>query len=76
MIREALARAAQGGDTLSRAWAHIALGDAHLQFGEVDEAIDELERGLAIRDQSRFDMNAALTPPTVESTSSAISSSE
>jgi tetratricopeptide (TPR) repeat protein len=56
VIRDALARAEHGGDTLSRAWAHIALGDSHLQLGDADEAIDQLERGLAIRDTHRFDL--------------------
>jgi tetratricopeptide (TPR) repeat protein len=54
--RDVLARAAQGNDKLSTAWAHVALGDSLLQMGRVDEAIDHLERGLAIRDTHRFDM--------------------
>ena len=54
--RDVLARAAQGNDKLSTAWAHVALGDSLLQVGRVDEAIDQLERGLAIRDTHRFDM--------------------
>ena len=54
--QDVLARAAQGSDKLSTAWAHVALGDSLLQFARVDEAIDHLERGLAIRDENRFDM--------------------
>jgi tetratricopeptide (TPR) repeat protein len=54
--RDVLARAAQGHDKLSTAWAHVALGDSLLQVGRVDEAIDQLEQGLAIRDTHRFDM--------------------
>jgi tetratricopeptide (TPR) repeat protein len=56
MLQNVLARARQGGDKLSTAWAHVALGDWLLQAGHVDEAIDHLERGMIIRDQDRFDM--------------------
>jgi tetratricopeptide (TPR) repeat protein len=54
--QEVLARAATGHDKLSTAWAHVALGDSLLQLGRLDEAIEHLERGLAIREQHRFDM--------------------
>jgi predicted ATPase len=54
--REVLARAEHGSDKLSTAFAHVALGDSFLQLGRADEAIDHLERGLAIRDRDRFDV--------------------
>ncbi|MGH9142372.1 MAG: tetratricopeptide repeat protein, partial [Vicinamibacterales bacterium] len=53
---DVLARAQQGADRLSTAFAHVALGDSLLHLGRLDEAIDHLERGLAIRDEGRFDV--------------------
>lgn len=53
---EVVERATHGADKLSTVYAEIALGDALLQLGRVDQAIDHLERGLAIRDRDRFDV--------------------
>src|SRR4029450_4260510 len=46
----------RGADKLSTVFAHMALGDSLLQLGRIDEAIEHLERGLAIRDRNRFDL--------------------
>lgn len=54
--RDVLERAEHGSDKLSTAFAHIALGDSLYQLGRVDESVDHLERGLAIRDKDRFDV--------------------
>jgi tetratricopeptide (TPR) repeat protein len=54
--RDVLVRAQQGADKLSTAFAHIALGDSLLHLGRIDEAIEHLEHGLAIRDTGRFDV--------------------
>ncbi len=46
--------AERGADKLSTVFAEMGLADSLLQFGRFDEAIDHLERGLAIRDRDRF----------------------
>lgn len=52
--REVLELAERGADKLSTVFAEMALADSLLQFERFDEAIDHLERGLAIRDRDRF----------------------
>ena len=52
--REVLARAQQGFDRLSTTIALVALGDSLLHLDRLDEAIDHLEQGMAIRKAGRF----------------------
>lgn len=54
MGRDVLARAERGADKLSTVLACVALGDALLHLGRVDEAIAQLERAAAIRDANGF----------------------
>lgn len=56
ILRDALARAERGSDKLSAVMAHVGLGDGYLHGGRVGEAIEHLERAIAIRDASGFDM--------------------
>ncbi len=56
---EVVARATSGADKLSTTLAHLGVGESYAHLGDVEAAIDHLERGLAIRDRDGFDVYVA-----------------